>query len=349
MPQWAPYHFAACRAKITAKKTTFGEEAMTTAGSVGVALACVIATVAGASAQNWPSRNISAIIPFAAGNANDLTARIVLEQLQRQLGQTIVIENRPGAGGTIGVGAAARATPDGHTILVHSSSFASAYVTHKTLPYDTLNDFAAVAALGAQPSVLIVASTRGIKTAGELIAAAKAKPGELNFASAGIGAASHLAAEKFRVAADVKAQHVPFRGPVEALTEVLGGRIDYYFLPLAPALQLIKDGKIVALAVSSDKRAPQLPDVPTVGEVGLKDASYVFWNGLFLPAKTPREIVDRLNQETQKALREPSVKERLAKIGVEPLFMTPAEFDRYFKKDVADTEKLAKQAGIEKQ
>jgi tripartite-type tricarboxylate transporter receptor subunit TctC len=322
---------------------------MVTVRSVGLALACVISISAGASAQSWPSRNISAIIPFAAGNANDLTARIVLEQLQKQLGQTIVIENRPGAGGTIGVGAAARAAPDGHTILVHSSSFSSAYVTHKTLPYDTLNDFAAVTPMGAQPSVLIVSAGRGFKTAGELVAAAKAKPGELNFASAGIGAASHLAAEKFRVAAGVRAQHVPFRGPVEALTEVLGGRIDYYFLPIAPALPLIKDGKIIALAVSSEKRAPQLPDVPTVAEVGLKDASYVFWNGLFLPAKAPREIVDRLNQETQKALRDPSVQERLAKIGVEPLFMTPAEFDRYFKKDVADTEKLAQQAGIEKQ
>ena len=322
---------------------------MITARSAGIALACVISVSASASAQSWPSRNISAIIPFAAGNANDLTGRIVLEQLQKQLGQTIVIENRPGAGGTIGVGAAARAAPDGHTILVHSSSFASAYVTHKTLPYDTLNDFAAVSPMGAQPSVLIVSAGRGIKTARELVAAAKAKPGELNFASAGIGAASHLAAEKFRVTADIKAQHVPFRGPVEALTEVLGGRIDYYFLPIAPALPLIKDGKIVALAVSSEKRAPQLPDVPTVGEVGLKGASYVFWNGLFLPVKTPREIVDRLNQETQKALRDPSVQERLAKIGVEPLFMSPAEFDRYFKADVADTEKLAKQAGIEKQ
>src|SRR5262249_5324980 len=148
----------------------------------------------------------------------------------------------PGAGGTIGIGQAARATPDGYTILFHSASFSSAYVTHKTLPYDTLNDFTAVAAVGISPSVLVTAPGK-YKTAAELIAAAKAKPGEMNFASAGIGAASHLAAEKFNIAAGIKAQHVPFKGPVEALTEVMAGRIDYYFLPIAPALALIQQGK----------------------------------------------------------------------------------------------------------
>jgi tripartite-type tricarboxylate transporter receptor subunit TctC len=302
-----------------------------------------------ASAQNWPTRNITAIIPFAPGNANDITARIVFEQLGKQLGQTLVIENKPGAGGTIGIGQAARAAPDGYTILFHSASFSAAYVTHKTLPYDTLNDFIAVSAVGISPSVLVAAPTKGYKTAGDLIKAAKAKPGELNYASAGIGAASHLAAEKFRVAADIKAQHIPFKGPVEALTEVMAGRIDYYFLPIAPALSLIREGKVAALAVSSQKRAPQLPDVPTVVEVGLPGAVYAFWNGAFVPVKTPRDIVDKLYQETQKAIADASVKERLAKLGIEPLVMSQPEFERYFKADVLDTEKLAKAAGIEKQ
>lgn len=302
-----------------------------------------------ASAQVWPSRPITAIIPFAPGNANDITARIVLDQISKQLGQPIVIENRGGAGGTIGVGQAARAAPDGYTILFHSASFAAAYVTHKALPYDTLNDFIAVSAVGISPSVLVAAPSKGYKTAGELIATAKAKPGELNFASAGIGAASHLAAEKFRVAAGISAQHIPFKGPVEALTEVMAGRIDYYFLPLAPALANIRSGKVTALAVSSDKRAPTLPDVPTVGEIGLPGAVYAFWNGVFVPAKTPQPIVDRLYAETQKAMADAAVKERLAKLGIEPLILSQPDFEKYFKADVLDTEKLAKQAGIERQ
>jgi tripartite-type tricarboxylate transporter receptor subunit TctC len=302
-----------------------------------------------AAAQTWPSRNITAIIPFAAGNANDITARIVFEQLSKQLGQPIVIESRPGAGSTIGVGQAARATPDGYTILFHSATFSASYVTHKTLPYDTLNDFTAVSAVGISPSVLVAAPSKGYKSAGDLIAAAKAKPGALNFASAGLGAASHLSAEKFNIAAGIKAQHIPFKGPVEALAEVMAGRIDYYFLPLAPALNNIKSGTVVALAVSSDKRAPQLPDVPTTAEIGLPAAAYAFWNGVFVPAKTPQPIVDRLYQETQKAIADPTVKDRLAKLGIAPLPMSQPEFEKYFKADVLDTEKLAKAAGIEKQ
>ncbi len=273
----------------------------------------------------------------------------MFEQLGKQLGQTIVIESRPGAGGTIGVGQAARATPDGYTILFHSATFSASYVTHKTLPYDTLNDFMPVSAVGISPSVLVAAPSKGWKTAAELIAAAKAKPGELNFASAGIGAASHLAAEKFRIAAGIKAQHIPFKGPVEALTEVMAGRIDFYFLPLAAAIGHIKQGSVIPLAVSSDKRAPQLPDVPTTAEIGLPAAAYAFWNGVFVPVKTPREVVDRLYQETQKAIADPGVKERLAKLGIDPLVMSQPEFARYFKADVLDTEKLAKEAGIEKQ
>ncbi len=316
--------------------------------SAGLAGAILIAS-GFAAAQSWPTRNIIAIIPFAPGNANDITGRILFEQLSKQLGQPIVIESRPGAGGTIGVGQAARATPDGYTILFHSATFSASYVTHKTLPYDTLNDFIPVSAAGISPSVLVAAPSKGYKTAADLIAAAKARPGELNFASAGIGAASHLAAEKFRIAAGIKAQHVPFKGPVEALTEVMAGRIDFYFLPIAPALPQIKQGTVVALAVSSNKRAPQLPDVPTVAEIGLPAANYAFWNGIFVPLKTPRDIVDRLYQETQKALQDPTVRERLAKLGIEPLIMTQPEFEKYFKADVLDTEKLAQQAGIEKQ
>jgi tripartite-type tricarboxylate transporter receptor subunit TctC len=302
-----------------------------------------------ALAQSWPARTIMAVIPFTAGNANDIVGRIVLEQVSKQIGQPIVIENRPGAGGTTGVAAVAKSTPDGYTILVHSSSFSAAHVIYKTLPYDTLADFAAVVPIGIQPTALITAPSKGFKTAGDLIKAAKANPGSMNYASAGIGAASHLAAERFRVAAGITGQHVPFRGPTEALTEVMAGRIDFYFLPISPALPLIKEGKLVALAVSTSKRAAALPDVPTTAEVGLKDAAYHFWTGLFVPVKTPRDIVDKLHDETQKAVQAPTVQERLAKLGVEPLTMSPAEFERYFKDDVASTVKLAEAAGIQKQ
>ena len=312
-------------------------------------LSAWVAATSAASAQPYPSHNITVIIPFAPGNANDITGRIVFERVSKQVGQTIVIDNRGGAGGTIGVGQAARATPDGYTILFHSASFSSAYVTHKTLPYDTFKDFIAVVPAGISPSVLVVSPSKGYKTAADLVAAAKAKHGSLNFASAGIGAASHLAAEKFNVAAGIKSQHVPFKGPVEALTEVMAGRIDYYFLPIAPALPLIKDGKVAALAVSSEKRAPSLPEVPTVIEIGLPGAVYAFWNGVFVPVKTPGDIVARLYGEIQKAIADASVKERLAKLGIEPLVMSQPEFERYFKADVLDTDKLAKEAGIEKQ
>jgi tripartite-type tricarboxylate transporter receptor subunit TctC len=310
--------------------------------------ALVVATSA-ASAQPYPSRNITVIIPFAPGNANDITGRIVFEQVSKQVGQTIVIDNRGGAGGTIGVGQAARATPDGYTVLFHSASFSSAYVTHKTLPYDTFKDFIAVVPAGISPSVLVVSPTKEYKTAADLVAAAKAKPGALNFASAGIGAASHLAAEKFNVAAGIKSQHVPFKGPVEALTEVMAGRIDYYFLPIAPALALIKDGKVAALAVSSDKRAPLLADVPTTAEIGYPKAAYAFWNGAFVPAKTPPDVVAKIHTEIAKAVAEPAIRERLAKLGIVPLTMTQPKFQKYFEADVKDTDALAKAAGIERQ
>ncbi len=305
-----------------------------------VAALLSVAMTQQAMAQAWPSRTITAIIPFAAGNANDIVARIALDQVSKQVGQTIVIENRPGGGTTIGVTAAARAAPDGYTMLVHSSSFSASYSLHKTLPYDTFKDFASVVPLGYQPMVLVVGQSKPWKTLGELVADAKAKPGALNFASAGVGAASHLAAERFRISAGFQAQHIPFKGPVEALTEVMAGRIDFYFLPIAPALNLIGQGKVRALAVSTSKRAALLPNVPTTAEAGLKDAAYVFWNGLFVPAKTPADVVSRLHAETVKALAVASVQQRLAKIGQEPLAMPPSEFEKYFHADVRDTAKL---------
>ena len=228
----------------------------------------------------------------------------------------------------------------------HSSSFSAAYSLYKSLPYDTLNDFTAVVALGKTPTVLVTSPGKGFKTAADLIAAAKAKPGAMNFASAGIGSVSHLAAERFRLSAGIDAQHIPFRGPNEAFTEVMAGRIDFYFLPLAPALPLVKEGQLVALAVSTDTRATALPDVPTTMELGLKDSAYLFWTGIFVPAKTPRDVVDRIHAESVKAMRVPAVQERLAKVGSEPMPMSVDEFGKYFRDDVLATAKLMQQVGV---
>jgi tripartite-type tricarboxylate transporter receptor subunit TctC len=314
---------------------------------IALAAACAVAMAAAAArAQPWPSRTITAVVPLSAGNAIDVVARAVLEQLSRQLGQPIVVENRVGAGGTLGANAVAKAAPDGYTLLVHSSSFSASNAIYANLPYDTLKDFIPVIALGNQPTVLVTAPSKGFATLGDLVAAAKAKPGALNFASAGVGAASHLAAERFRLAAGFQAQHVPFRGPNEALTDVMAGRVDFYFLPLAPALPLLQEGKLSALAVSTPTRSSALPNVPTTVEAGLQDASYLFWTAMFVPANTPRPIVDRLHEETRKALETPVVRERLARLAVEPFQMTAAEFEAYFRNDLAATIKLVREAGI---
>lgn len=312
------------------------------------ALACVafLTTASAGTAEIWPSRAIQVISPFSAGNATDIVARVVLDQVSRQLGQSFVIENRPGGGGSLGAAAVAKADPDGYTLLLSSSSLSSQVVLHKTLPYDPVRDFAPVVLFGIQPSVLVTAPSRGWKSVAELVAAAKARPGELNFASAGVGAASHMAAERLGLATNIKVQHIPFRGPVEAFTEVMAGRIDFYYLPIAPALPNIKNGKVVALAVSTPKRAALLPDVPTVQEAGYPAAQYLFWGGLAAPVGTPRAIIDRLHDETHKALALPAIQERLATLGVQPMLMSVDEFGKFAEDDVAATVDLAKDINL---
>src|SRR3984893_8817130 len=250
----------------------------------GVAL---VAAAAAAEGEAWPTRAIQVISPFTAGNANDTVARVVLDQVSRQLGQPFVIENKPGGGGTIGPGMVAKAEADGYTILLHSSSMSAQVVLHRTLPYDPIRDFAPVVIFGIQPNVLVAAPSTGFKTVADLVAAAKARPGALTYASAGIGSASHMAAERLRLAAGIDVQHIPFRG-AEGMAEVMAGRIDFYFVPIAPAVPVIADGKVAVLAVSTPTRAPALPNVPTIAEAGYPDARYVFWGGFSAPPKTPR-------------------------------------------------------------
>ncbi len=299
-----------------------------------------------AVAQSWPSRTIRVIIPFGAGSATDLLPRMVFEQLAPQLGQPIVVENRTGAGGTIGVSAVAKADPDGYTLLAHSNAHTISPAIYSNLSYDPAADFAGIIPFGSLPNVLIMSPSKGFKTIQEMVAAAKAKPGTFNYASIGVGSGTHLSVEKLKLRAGFDAVHVPFRGGPEALAEVLAGRIDFYFCPINTALPHIREGKLVALVTSHTSRAPALPDVPTTLEAGYQSADFPIWIGLLAPAKTPREIVDRLNAEIIKALKAPAVADRLAKGGIAPLILTPSEFDARIRAEIQANAAIARAAGI---
>lgn len=296
-------------------------------------------------ADTWPSRPIRVISPFPPGSASDTTARVVLDQLSQILGQPMVVESRAGAGGTIGFADVAKAEPDGYTLVTSSTSMATGKVLHAHLSYDPLRDFIPVALFGSQPNVLVASKQSGFTTVADLVAAAKAKPGALTFASAGIGSTSHMAGERFRLATKIDVRHVPFRD--NGLAEVMAGRIDYYFIPLAAAASALASGKLTVLAVSTQKRSALLPDVPTVAEAGYPDAESDFWVGLSAPAKTPGDIVDKLHDATEKALEKPAVKQSLARIGVVPELMSVDQFAKFFRTDYDATIKLGADAHIQ--
>src|SRR5215470_4226339 len=247
---------------------------------------CLMLLVAAdvADADDWPSKSIRAIVPLTPGSATDVIPRTVFEYLSVRLGQTIVVENRVGAGGTIGAAAVAKADPDGYTLLVTSNAHTIAPFVQPNVPYDVVRDFAGITPLGNVPNVLVIAPSKNIRTIQQLVATAKAKPGLINYASGGTGTPPHLTAERFRLSAGFTGQHIPFKGAPEALTEVMTGRIDFYFSPITPALPLIRDGQLLALAVSSTKRASALPDVPTTVEAGYPNSDFDFWIGMFVPA-----------------------------------------------------------------
>jgi len=304
---------------------------------------------AGAHAQAWPNKPLRATVAFTAGSATDIIARTLGERFLAQLGQPVVVENRPGASGTIGAAIVARAEPDGYTMLVNSSSHTVAPSTYASLPYDTARDLAGITPLANLPSVLVIAPSRGVRTVSDLVAAAKAKPGAMSFASGGAGSAAQLNAERFRMSARFEAVHVPYKGAPEALGDVMTGRVDFYFCPIVPALPLIRDGRLLAIAVGSAKRASALPDVPTTLEAGFPDSEYNFWVGLFVPGKTPRPLVKRIYAETQKAMQSPEMAQRMKNLGAEPMPMTPEQFNAYIREEIALNAKLVKAAGIKPQ
>ena len=288
-----------------------------------------------AQTQAWPTRApIKLIVPFPPGSALDTIARPVFEQVSKQIGQSFVFESRPGAGGTLGMAAAAKAPADGYTLLVNSSIHTIVPTTFAKLPFDTLREFVAVAPLGQFPNVLVTPRGR-FASVQDMVAKGKAKPGSITYGSGGIGAATHLNAERFRLAAGF-----------EAVREVLGGRIDFYFSPLLSVVPLIEGKELDGLAVSSLTRDETLPTIPTTLEAGYPNSDYIFWIGVFAPGGTPKEIVDRLHDEIAKTLNDPGMKQALKKLGANPMPLKPAEFETFIRAEIESNAKLIKAAGI---
>jgi len=286
---------------------------------------------AGALAQGFPNKPIKMVVPFTPGSATDIMGRTVADRVAANMGQPVIVENRPGAGGTIGTGIVAKSPPDGYTLVVVSSG----HVTNPVLYGDKityeLKDLAGVIPLGSLPSVLIASPQSGIKTVKELVDTLKAKPGQLNFSSAGIGSAAHVNAEKFKASLGFDAVHVPLKGTPEILLEIASGRVQFGFVPLG---------------VSTPRRSPTLPDVPTLAETGYPGGEYNFWVGVLAPAGTPKDVMDKLHAEFAKALESPEVRERFAKIGAVPMPMSPAQFDATITKEANELGPIMKAAGI---
>ena len=323
-----------------------------TASLIAIACAASVGALAPTDAQAqaaYPNKPIRVIVPFAAGSTTDIIARAIADKMGASMGQTLVIENKGGASGTIGQQAVASAAPDGYTIMIHSSSHTVSPSTFAKLPFDTAADFAGVTPISSTPNVLVISPSKNIKTLQELLAAAKAKPGSMNFASAGQGSATHLNAEKFKLAGKIDATNIPFKGSAEAVTEVISGRVDYYFSPVAPVIGQIKTGQLLALAVGSPKRSSALPNVPTTAEAGVPGSEFNFWIGMMAPAKTPRDVVNRLHDEVVKALATPEVKERFTALGADAWTLKPEQFDAYIKDEIKTNAVLVKAAGLEVQ
>ena len=314
-----------------------------------LAATCMATTLGAAMAQGYPTKPIKFVVPFTAGSGTDIIARTVGDAMSKSMGQPVVIENKPGAGGTIAAAQVAKGEADGYTVLVHSSGHALNPAIYTNLSYDTLKDLTGVTPLASLPNVLVVNPAKGWKSVADLVAAAKAKPGALNYASAGVGSATHLNAEKFRLRAGIEALHVPYKGTPEAMTNVIGGSNDWFFAPLASALPLVKDGKLQALAVSTAARSPALPQVPTTVEAGVAGSDYSFWVGMIVASATPAPVVKRLQEEAVKALASADVKERLTRIGADAFPMQPDAFNAFIKTEMESAAAIAKAADLKAQ
>jgi len=305
--------------------------------------------LAGAQAQEYPVKTIRLIVPLTTGAGADIAARIVAQRMSEHWKQPVIVDNRPGAGGQIGTSAVVKSEPDGHTLLVQSSSHSANPAIYRNLPYDPLKDLTDVAILGKTPYVMVSAGSGPYRSLNALLEAAKAKPGEIAYSSAGLGTSTHLAAEYLTGLAGVRMIHVPFKGSPEALQDVLGGRSAFYMAPVNVALSLVKDGKLNALGVSTRTRAQVLPQVPTLAEQGLQDYEVTLWFGLWAPAGTPAAVVQKLNLSINAIVQEPQVREQFARLGMQPSPMKPEQFAKFVREEIDVYKRIVKQAGIEPQ
>ncbi|MFM9882791.1 MAG: Bug family tripartite tricarboxylate transporter substrate binding protein [Burkholderiales bacterium] len=311
-----------------------------------IAFSFTFASVAATSlAQTFPSKTVRLISGTTPGSATDTVARAIADRMQANLGQSVIVENRLGAGGLIATTSIAKGEPDGHTILIHAAAYTVSTLI-SPLQFDPHKDITPVAAIAVMPTTIVTSPAKGFKTLQELVAAAKAKPGSFNATTAGVGSSTHMNAERFRFSAGIDVVHIHFKGTPEALTEVLTGRADYFFAPTFGIMPHLKDGKLVALAMGSQRRSKLLPDVPTSAELGYANSDYHFWIGGLVSGKTPPALVERLHAEINKAVQSPDVQERFEKLGVEPLTMSMAEFQSMIAKELEDNAKLIKAAGI---
>jgi tripartite-type tricarboxylate transporter receptor subunit TctC len=299
-----------------------------------------------APAEAYPAKPIRILVGFTPGGGPDITARLLSGRLSESWKQAVVVENRLGAGGNVAAQALATAAADGYTLLSVSSAHAVAPAIYPKLPYDAQKDFAGISLTATGPALVIVAPGLGIKTMGDLVASAKAKPGQLNYASAGVGSGSHFAVELLKNQTGMDIVHIPYKGIPEALTETMAGRTQVFIAPYASAINLVKEGKAIAIAVISLKRMPDMSELPTVAESGAPGYQWIFWYGLLAPAKTPRTIVEKLNAEVAHILKQPEVRQRFGLLGIEPVTSSPEEFDKLIANEVATFTRLAKAANI---
>jgi len=304
-----------------------------------------LSAATGLAAQRYPSGPIRMVVPFTPGSASDILARLIQPKLNESWGQQIVVDNRPSAGGTVAGSIVAGAAPDGHTMMLTSSGFAGSAALYDKLPYDSLNDFAGVTQVVSTPLVLVVGPGLGVKSAKELIALAQQKPGQLNFSSSGIGSGTHYAGELFKLAAGINVVHVPYRGTPEAVNDTISGRIQFMVAPVLPSMNLVRSGRLIALAVTTRERLALLPDLPTIAEAALPGFEYDGWYGIFAPAKTPRAIINKVSVEVGRILRLPDVAERIASQGAVPKPSTPQEFDKLVREEIIMRGKIFKASG----
>jgi len=302
-----------------------------------------------ALAQGFPGKPVRLVIAFTPGSSTDIIGRLVAAKLQEMWGQPVIAENRAGAGGSIGSKVVVDSAPDGYTLLANSSAHAANPGIYAKLPYDTLKDFTNLALLGGGPNVMITSPDSGLKTLADFVAQAKANPGKLNFASAGVGSGTHFNIEKLLIATGVQVTHVPYKGTPEAIGDTISGRTCCYWAPLNAALPHVSGGKAVALAISSAQRSPLLPNVPTVAEQGYPGFDYTLWVGLWGPANMPAEVAAKINKDVLAAVAAPDTRERLTKLGTVPGSLSLAGFTAFVKKEIEDTQKILQAAGIKPQ